>query len=290
MKAKTRLTLTIFQRAGGMRAFQGLATAFYARVGSDPRLKQLFPADLTQPRRRMGWFLAEQFGGPRTYSERRGRRTLQQMHAAFPIESDHVRLWLRHMHIALKAQRFPGPVLRAIRGFVCGHAHGIADPLGRLLGLPPAALRARLRAQPGLVDRRDLGGATLLHRAAMTADAPRARVLLAAGAAVDARDALGHTPLSRAVNHTSGLAVVRLLLRHGADVNARCGPTAGTPLHTAARRDNVAAGRLLLAARARTDTRDRKGATPLQRARNCRQPGMIALLGRLPIRRRRGGR
>src|SRR5437867_1276246 len=69
-----------------------------------------------------------------------------------------------------------------------------------------------------------------------------------------------------------------LLIQHGADVNVHSGPIQGTPLHVAARRDNVAIGTLLLAAGADIEARDIKGETPLRRALNCRQPGMVELL------------
>jgi len=46
----------------------------------------------------------------------------------------------------------------------------------------------------------------------------------------------------------------------------------------AARRDNVDIGKLLISASANLEARDIKGHTPLRRALNCRQPGMIKLL------------
>jgi ankyrin repeat protein len=72
--------------------------------------------------------------------------------------------------------------------------------------------------------------------------------------------------------------VAETLIRHGAEVDVQSGPIRGTPLHTAARRDNVAVGSVLLSAGADLEARDIKGETPLRRALNCRQPGMIELL------------
>ena len=68
------------------------------------------------------------------------------------------------------------------------------------------------------------------------------------------------------------------LIQHGAEVDVQSGPFRGTPLHTAARRDNVAVGSVLLSAGADLEARDIKGETPLRRALNCRQHGMIELL------------
>ena len=111
------------------------------------------------------------------------------------------------------------------------------------------------------------------------------RLLLSFGAEVNARNFEGgHTPLYYAANHVDlsrpgdGKAVAETLILHGAEVNVHSGPIRGTPLHTAARRDNVVVARVLLSSDADIEARDIKGETPLRRALNCRQPGMIDLL------------
>jgi ankyrin repeat protein len=125
----------------------------------------------------------------------------------------------------------------------------------------------------------------LLHDAAQAWDIERLGLLLSFGADVNARNVEGgHTPLYFAANHVDlsrpadGKAVAETLIRHGAAVDVQSGPIRGTPLHTAARRDNVAVGSVLLSAGADLEARDIKGETPLRRALNCRQPGMIELL------------
>jgi ankyrin repeat protein len=125
----------------------------------------------------------------------------------------------------------------------------------------------------------------LLHDAAQAWDIERVRLLLSFGAEVNARNFEGgHPPLYYAANHVDltrpadGKAVAETLIRHGAEVNVHSGPIRGSPLHTAARRDNVVVARVLLSAGADSEARDIKGETPLRRALNCRQPGMIELL------------
>jgi ankyrin repeat protein len=125
----------------------------------------------------------------------------------------------------------------------------------------------------------------LLHDAAHAWDNERVRLLLSFGAEVNARKFDGgHTPLYYAANYVDlarpadGKAVAETLICHGAEVNVQSGPIRGTPLHTAARRDNTAVGAVLLSAGADIEARDIKGETPLRRALNCRQPGMIELL------------
>lgn len=79
---------------------------------------------------------------------------------------------------------------------------------------------------------------TPLHMAARRGNLAIARVLLAAGAAVEARDKKGETPLRRAVN-CGHLEFTSLLLARGADVNTQ-DRHGRTPLQ-AARRADVAA-------------------------------------------------
>jgi truncated hemoglobin YjbI len=62
-------------------------------------------------------------------------------------------------------------------------------------------------------------GGTALHQASRRGCASVAQALLDHGAAIDARDAKGQTPLRRAVNCRQ-LQIVRLLVRHGADLHA----------------------------------------------------------------------
>jgi ankyrin repeat protein len=59
-----------------------------------------------------------------------------------------------------------------------------------------------------------------LHRAAAEGNLAHARDLIRAGAALDAFDAIGYTPLHHAVRN-EWFEMVRLLLDAGADINAR---------------------------------------------------------------------
>jgi ankyrin repeat protein len=117
---------------------------------------------------------------------------------------------------------------------------------------------------------------TLLHEAAMAGEAELATVLCRAGADPDAREAEGHTPLYRAATGD----VARVLLAAGAAVNVASGPTQGTALHQAARHGSVSVVQALLQYGATIDALDVKGQTPLRRAVNCRQPQVVRLLVR----------
>jgi truncated hemoglobin YjbI len=139
----------------------------------------------------------------------------------------------------------------------------------------------RLRDDPALVRATYFSGRTLLHGAAAAGCLPAVGLLLDLGAAVDAADGSGRTPLFCAANEclgASGSAVAAALLRHGADADARDRVKRGTPLHAAARRGSVAVAATLLDGGADLEARDRSGDTPLRRAVNCRQVEMAAFL------------
>jgi ankyrin repeat protein len=85
--------------------------------------------------------------------------------------------------------------------------------------------------------------------------------LIARGADVHARNELGQTPLHMGAQHCG--PSVPLLIRHGADVNARDTWAGWTPLHGAASSSGADDARRLLGAGAEIDARDDQGRTPL---------------------------
>ncbi len=275
--------MTTYKQVGGLKTFRRLARVFYARVTRDPLLKQLFSKETDRQIERLTLFLAQTFGGPRRYSQLHcGQRTLQEMHGAFVIGAQQIRVWKKHMNAAMDEVGIEGPARRVMRGFFCGGLQQIADNGRYDVSLPE--LKQLLARDRSVANARGHLG-NLLHDAAQAWDVERLRLLLAFGADVNAKNFEGgHTPLYYAANHVDltrpadGKAVAETLIRHGAEVDVHSGPIRGTPLHTAARRDNVAVGAVLLSAGADLEARDIKGETPLRRALNCRQPGMIALL------------
>jgi ankyrin repeat protein len=106
-----------------------------------------------------------------------------------------------------------------------------------------AALQSLLAEQPGLLDARDTDGSTPLHCACWKGNLDAARVLLDAGAdvnAVNANDHWGTTPLHAAA-HANQREIAALLLERGADRDARDG-NGRTPLeHTEVHKATAAA-------------------------------------------------
>jgi hemoglobin len=134
--------------------------------------------------------------------------------------------------------------------------------------------------EPSLLGRR-FATRTLLHFASAAGCVEVVALLLRLGADPEAQDGGSHTPLYSVANEcacSTGPEVVRILAGAGANVNACDGVTRATPLHMAARRGHLEIARTLLACGASIHARDRKGDTPLRRARNCRKNEVAELL------------
>jgi len=105
---------------------------------------------------------------------------------------------------------------------------------------------------------------TPLHVAAHEGHKYVARLLLEHGAVVNARDKHGFTPLYYAVGG-GHIDIVSILLEHGADVNAR-DKSGNTPLHYVALLGKAVVAKLLLEFGADVNARDEEGWTPLHSA------------------------
>jgi ankyrin repeat protein len=161
----------------------------------------------------------------------------------------------------------------AVAAWLLGH--GAVDeltPLERFIAAcahgDRAAADAMLAAQPSLRSALAPEHHLMLHRPAESGDAAVLETMLACGFGPDARDKDNVTPLHRAAmgGHPDA---VRVLLAHGADVNARDGMFAAPPLVWAVEgrgtakprgRDHVAVARLLIAAGSPLDWTPPEGA------------------------------
>ena len=123
-------------------------------------------------------------------------------------------------------------------------------------------LRARLEEDPGAAMAHSADGFTALHFAAYFGKAEVARILLEAGAGVNAA-ADNETAVQPLHSAAAGrhLEVCRLLLAAGADVNARQA-TGFTPLHAAAQNGDPELVELFLSAQADPSALTEAGQTP----------------------------
>jgi hemoglobin len=94
---------SLYERVGGQPFFVSLVERFYAGVEDDPLLRPLYPRDLSRPKRRLALFLAQYWGGPRTYSDERGHPRLRMRHLRFRIGPAERSAWLGHMRRAVVA-------------------------------------------------------------------------------------------------------------------------------------------------------------------------------------------
>jgi len=106
----TNSTATLYELVGGDEAFRRIIARFYAEVARDELLRPLYPEeDLGPAEERLRLFLVQYWGGPHTYSDRRGHPRLRMRHARFsigPLERD---AWLRCMRVAVDEARLPEP-------------------------------------------------------------------------------------------------------------------------------------------------------------------------------------
>lgn len=93
---------TVYELIGGHDTFARLVHRFYAGIATDELLRPMYPEqDLGPAEDRLRMFLEQYWGGPTTYSERRGHPRLRMRHAPFKVNPDARDRWLRHMRVAV---------------------------------------------------------------------------------------------------------------------------------------------------------------------------------------------
>ena len=100
--------VTFYEAVGGEETFRRLVRRFYQGVADDPLLRPLYPEeDLGPAEERLRLFLMQYWGGPRTYSMRRGHPRLRMRHAPYAVTLDMRDRWLRHMMAAMDTLDLP---------------------------------------------------------------------------------------------------------------------------------------------------------------------------------------
>jgi ankyrin repeat protein len=184
----------------------------------------------------------------------------------------------------------------------------LAAVIAAVRSAPRATVEALLKSDPELLQAKDPAGSTLLHHAAgfgtletlqwlvdsgadvtvknrlgstplhwAVPDEAKVRLLLARGAAVDAKLADGRTPLYLAAQLGNGHSILRVLLEHGADPRLLTS-NKRTPLMPAAAQGDAPAVRLLLDAKVPVDAVDSAGQTALMMAATAGNPTVVRQL------------
>ncbi|TDC52073.1 globin [Actinomadura sp. KC345] len=100
--------VTFYEAVGGEETFHRLVHRFYQGVAEDPDLRALYPEeDLGPAEERLRLFLIQYWGGPGTYSQRRGHPRLRMRHVPFVIGEAERDAWLRHMRVAVEELGLP---------------------------------------------------------------------------------------------------------------------------------------------------------------------------------------
>lgn len=100
--------MTFYEAVGGEPTFRRLVHRFYERVADDPILRPLYPEeDLSGAEERLTLFLMQYWGGPHTYSERRGHPRLRMRHVPFRIGIAERDAWLRRMRESIDELDLP---------------------------------------------------------------------------------------------------------------------------------------------------------------------------------------
>jgi hemoglobin len=102
------VTTTFYDEIGGEETITRIVAAFYRGVAGDPYLTAIYPEDDLGPaEERFRLFLMQYWGGPTTYSERRGHPRLRMRHAPYPVTPKAKEHWLRHFRAALDEVALP---------------------------------------------------------------------------------------------------------------------------------------------------------------------------------------
>ncbi len=114
---------SFYDAVGGHATFRTIVSRFYQQVRDDEILRPLYPEDeLEAAEERLLLFLEQYWGGPRTYSDRRGHPRLRMRHAPFRIGYLERDAWLRCMHTAVAEidsddpRRRPPPRIARVSG------------------------------------------------------------------------------------------------------------------------------------------------------------------------------
>ena len=132
--------MTFYEAVGGEDVFRRLVAAFYRGVAADPVLRPLYPdEDLGPAEERLRMFLVQYWGGPNTYSERRGHPRLRARHVPFRIGPAERDAWLRNMKAAVESLGLPADYERTLWAYLHQTAYVLTNTPAAEPGSPESA-------------------------------------------------------------------------------------------------------------------------------------------------------
>ena len=119
---------SLYAAVGGEETFRRLVSRFYQEVADDPELRAVYPSrDLGPAEEHLRLFLIQYWGGPGTYSERRGHPRLRMRHARFAIGEAEREAWLRHMRTAMDELALDDAQDRLLWDYLVMAAHSLVN-------------------------------------------------------------------------------------------------------------------------------------------------------------------
>jgi hemoglobin len=127
-----RQAISFYDAIGGEPTFRRLVAGFYRRVADDPVLRPLYPEeDLSGAEERLRLFLMQYWGGPHTYSERRGHPALRMRHMPFAIGPAERDAWIRHMTASVEDLELPPELAAPLLEYLTMAATALANRPGQ---------------------------------------------------------------------------------------------------------------------------------------------------------------
>ncbi|WP_010302030.1 hemoglobin [Kurthia senegalensis] len=85
----------------GAEKLSDLIDSFYSKVAKNPKLKPIFPDDLTETARKQKQFQTQYLGGPDLYTQEHGHPMLRARHMGFAVTPERAQAWLECMYEAM---------------------------------------------------------------------------------------------------------------------------------------------------------------------------------------------
>jgi hemoglobin len=120
-----------YENVGGDEFFEKLIHRFYQGVAADPVLSAMYPSqDMAGAEERLRMFFQQYWGGPQTYSERRGHPRLRMRHHPFTITLAGRDRWLACMREAIDSLEMDPELERPLWAYCEMAAHSMVNAAG----------------------------------------------------------------------------------------------------------------------------------------------------------------